>query len=442
MESVLTDIPGTPAPAASMAPPLNQTPGDQSPGEQMEQKASRTRIHYRFFEDYVEYNIRDRRGGKASFNARYVDLPSRFDYRLLQMRGNRMLPATIVVMIVSICALMQDKSSSFETLMFCVIYGGFVLGISYWLQQRQKRLYTTMPTKSGKLLILKDARHDDVVNALEARRKQALRKLAVIDPYAPPQQEFNRLAWLREEGAITAEELDSYRDRLGLTRTVPAAGTGGADEKPMLVKSQKGFRLRNEFGFYDRHLSFMQDDGALSAFNIWYRDLPHVSEYRKFSKSETYGAIVFAAGMILAIAYLNHHASDNYFTGDAGLMRLGVAAAIFLPLLVGLVYLTQRYTRKAFTIIPVSKGMIRVLQDAQHDDILEQIQRRRIQALREHAVINHLNAPQAELKKFAWLKEQGAITGNEFENFRRLIIDEHDPAPPKPASKPPRETLH
>jgi len=437
MESVLTDIPGTTAPAASMAPP-----SPPQPSQQMEQKASRTRIHYRFFDDYVEYNIRDRRGGKASFNARYVDLPSKFDYRLLQMRGNRMLPATIFVMLVSICALMQDKSSSFETLMFCVIYGGVVLGISYWLQQRQKRIYTTMPTKSGKLLILKDARHDEVIQALETRRKEALRKLAVIDPYAPAQQEFNRLSWLKEEGAITAEELDSYRDRLGLSAMVPGARAAEPEEKPMLTKSQKGFRLKNEFGFFDRHLSFLQDDGALAAFNVWYRELPPVSEYRKFSKSETYGAIVFAAGMILAIAFLNHHAADNFFTGNAGMIRLLECAGVFLPVLFGLVYLTQRYTRKSFTIIPVSKGVIRVLEDAQHDDILEQIQRRRLLALREHAVINQLNSPQAELKKFAWLKEQGAISGSEFENFRRLIIEEHEPAPPKPASKPPRETLH
>ena len=255
------------------------------------------------------------------------------------------------------------------------------------------------------------------------------------------QAELKKFTYLKDEGAITEEEFESYRLRLGIAPDVTAKTPKPAGAP--LTLSQKAFLFDSSFSFFDRHLSFTQDDGALNAFNIWYADLPHSSEYRRFSKRESYGFLVFMTGMIIAVALLNIHAGDNYYVGNEGLMRLLKGAAVFIPILAAAMYMAQRHTRKEYTVIPVQKGTLRILQGEKHDEILNEIQRRRLGALREYAVLNHYNSAQAELKKFAWLKEQGAISGEEFESFRRRIVDDFETAPPPAAkAKPPGETLH
>ncbi len=407
----------------------------------MAQKARRTAIDYRFFDDYVEYTIKDSRGDKASFNTRYDELPGAFDYRTLQLRRTRMLVPVLLVMLITILALFQDPAHSLATLAGCILLGGTSLGLSYWLQHSRHRVYTALPAKSGKILVMKDAHHDKIIAELAARRLKALRRLAVIDGLNTAQAELKKFTYLKDEGAISEEEFETYRLRLGLAPELTAK-----TPKPVgapLTLTQKAFLYDSTFSFFDRHLGFTQDDGALNAFNIWYADLPHASEYRRFSKRESYGFLVFIAGMIIAVALLNIHAGDNYYIGNEGLIRLLKAAALYVPVLAIAVYMAQRHTRKEYTIVPVQKGALRILQDGKHDDILNEIQRRRLGALREYAVLNHYNSAQAELKKFAWLKEQGAISGEEFENFRRRIVDDFETAPPPAAkAKPPGETLH
>jgi hypothetical protein len=57
-----------------------------SPESELEQKAFRTKIRYRFFGDHVEYAIGDTNFNKTSFSTKYTDLPSKFDYRPARTR--------------------------------------------------------------------------------------------------------------------------------------------------------------------------------------------------------------------------------------------------------------------------------------------------------------------------------------------------------------------
>ncbi|MDE1152722.1 MAG: hypothetical protein PW788_09320 [Micavibrio sp.] len=404
------------------------------------QKSRRTKIDFRFLKNYVEYTIRDSRGETASFNTRYEDLPGSFDYKTFQLGRARMLIPTLMVMLITIVSLMQEPAQPLPMLFATIGVSAAALAFVYLLQRGQKRVYTALPAKTGKLLVLRGKGHDEIIAELAERRIKALRRLAVIDPANTPMADYKKFLFLKEEGALTAEELEGYRLRLGIgAEFIPPKKT--ADGEPQVIR-QQALRFKNEYSFFDKHLGFSEDDGAMSAFNVWYADLPPAGEYRRYSKKEPYGVLVFIAGLIVAVAILNLHANDNYYVGNEGLMRILKGALVFVPVLAGAVFLVQRYTRKEFTIVPMGKGVLRILQDERHDDLLGEIQRRRLGALREYAVVNHYNTPQAELKKFTWLKEQGAISGDEFEAFRRRIIDAVQETPPPAPPKPPRETLH
>jgi len=405
------------------------------------QKSRRTKIDFRFFKDFIEYTIRDSRGETASFNTRYEDLPGSFDYKTFQLGRIRMLIPTLLVMFVTIMSMVQEPSEPFSALVYSAIFGVAALAFLYLLQRGQKRVYTALPAKTGKLLVLRGKGHDEIIAELADRRVKALRRLAVLDPANSAMADYKKFLFLKEEGAITAEELEGYRLRLGIGAEFMSPKKPDVEAPPQVIR-QQALRFKNEYSFFDKHLGFSEDDGAMNAFNVWYADLPPRSEYRRYSKKEPYGVLVFLAGLIVAVAILNLHANDNYYVGNEGLMRILKGALVFVPVLAGLVFVVQRCTRKEFTIVPMGKGVLRVLQDERHDDLLGEIQRRRVGALREYAVLNQYNNPQAELKKFTWLKEQGAITGDEFETFRRRIVEAGQEPPPSASAKPPRETLH
>jgi hypothetical protein len=201
---------------------------------------------------------------------------------------------------------------------------------------------------------------------------------------------------------------------------------------------QHGFRFRADFTFHRRHLAYESNDGgALSGFNIRYSDLPPPTDYRTLLKRDrmTVG-FVFLAGLLVGIALLNLDARATYY--------VRAAEALFLvPYLLALAYAADRISKKGFTSVPTKKGFIRVLHNAQHGRVLELIQEGRNAHLRTFAVIDPAKPPQEELRKMAWLKDQGVISEQEFESFRHKLLDGvSDETDPPLTPKPPGTTLH
>lgn len=75
-----------------------------------------------------------------------------------------------------------------------------------------------------------------------------------------------------------------------------------------------------------------------------------------------------------------------------------------------------------FTIVPM-KNEIRIISDSQHQAIVDEIVKGRLEALRrKFAQIDPLNLPANEARKFRWLCEEGAISSQEFdEAFAKLV---------------------
>lgn len=66
--------------------------------------------------------------------------------------------------------------------------------------------FTVIPARNGGILVVRDKQHDILINKLQAARLKSLRVLAAPDTANSPDEELAKLQWLRDEGAITAEE--------------------------------------------------------------------------------------------------------------------------------------------------------------------------------------------------------------------------------------------
>jgi hypothetical protein len=81
-----------------------------------------------------------------------------------------------------------------------------------------------------------------------------------------------------------------------------------------------------------------------------------------------------------------------------------------------IIYAVDRLLRPSagFTLIP-AKHEIRVIRDSQHQTIIDEIMKRRHDLLRrKHAAVDPLNATGAESRKFRWLREEGVISDQEY----------------------------
>ncbi len=82
-------------------------------------------------------------------------------------------------------------------------------------------------------------------------------------------------------------------------------------------------------------------------------------------------------------------------------------------------------SKVAFTVIKTAIGInLLVLQDKNYLEIISQIFTARNEYLRENYLeIDFENEAEAEVNKFAWLKEQGIISDKEFIVIREAIED-------------------
>ncbi|MCG8473277.1 MAG: hypothetical protein MI742_15660 [Desulfobacterales bacterium] len=90
--------------------------------------------------------------------------------------------------------------------------------------------------------------------------------------------------------------------------------------------------------------------------------------------------------------------------------------------------LMHRFLVTRFTAIKTDSGFIRIICDAKHDTIIEEVMtRRRKQMLLWYGEIDYTNDPGEEIRKFHWLKSQGVIGEDEFESIRNRIEVFHSP---------------
>ena len=168
---------------------------------------------------------------------------------------------------------------------------------------------------------------------------------------------------------------------------------------------QKRLSNRLWFAFRDDALEHRFEDASHAhRFRVPYRELPFThSEF-----TEKFEALRGLAFVWLFLALLNAVRA----VGDAA---YGVAAVVLVGL-AGLSWLGYRRLSATFSVMDMEQGRIMVLHDGQEERIMaEMAQRRRDVLLAELGAVDHDGDPDHERAKFAWLRDRGVLTEDEYQ---------------------------
>ena len=193
-----------------------------APVMHFKQRNNLAKLDLKLHSEYVEYYVIDRHGKVAGFNIKYELLPAEFDYQTYRARDSYVTLPLATVALLTLFELL-NHSDTYFVIGFMTLNALVLCGIGYGLRRLFKKDYTALVTEAGMLLIVKDGKHDQIVNELQMRRAAALRKMVVVDRLAPPWREVKKFKWLRDEGIISNEDFDSYRDLI-LASTNTASG--------------------------------------------------------------------------------------------------------------------------------------------------------------------------------------------------------------------------
>lgn len=182
--------------------------------------------------------------------------------------------------------------------------------------------------------------------------------------------------------------------------------------------TQKRFSNRATFGFGEARLAYTISDASGSrSFAIEYGYIP-----TDVGELEERAPWLRDAGI---------------FLGALGLLLTGVqlalgqppAALVWLPI-GALALVAYRVLRARFTVIPTEMGRIFVLRDARHDEVMDQLERRRMAQWRQwYAEVDLDNDPDSEMDKFDWLRERNVISEAEYREAMKAIALYHDLEP-------------
>lgn len=181
-----------------------------------------------------------------------------------------------------------------------------------------------------------------------------------------------------------------------------------------ILSANKPF-YRAEFHFHDDHLAYF---GKYWDFRVRYEHLPPVTKYTESRSKEIFSLCAFVYCVLAALALLMkehnpHYGTEGFYWAMRSLgLFLAIACAVVAP-----IYFVEK---KEFTVLPTYKGNILVPHGATHDRILKSIERSRFLALKRVFAVHDLaNTPEEEVGKFAWLKDEGAITAEEYAELCR-----------------------
>lgn len=185
----------------------------------------------------------------------------------------------------------------------------------------------------------------------------------------------------------------------------------------MEIEQKKWFN-RCRYTFEDERFTCAMGDGHSSCtFAVNYADLPMDS----MAMEERQPWLRHAAMLCALFATI--------LLGVGFFIEVPEFLAITLALTGLICSVAHRFFVTRFTAMKTDAGLITIICDDQHDDILkEMMERRRKQLLLWYGEIDYTNDPGEEIRKFHWLKSQGVIGEDEFETIRNRIEVFHNPS--------------
>jgi hypothetical protein len=180
--------------------------------------------------------------------------------------------------------------------------------------------------------------------------------------------------------------------------------------------SQRRFSNRINYVFDEQRLHYsVQDSTGSRSFTLGYgqihRDRQTLTERSQWLRNV--GVLWMALGAVLTLVrLLDQHSFVPSFWLGVGL----------------LCYVAYRCTVTSYLIIPSEKGNLLVIDNADGQRIVEQIESRRAQYLRsEYDFLADHEEPEQRRNRFRWLHREGALSDQELEQ-RLCEVDAKDPA--------------
>ncbi len=189
-------------------------------------------------------------------------------------------------------------------------------------------------------------------------------------------------------------------------------------DSPVVFRQKRNW-FRLEFKFWPDYVEYYarfpsNKNGGGSGFSVRYEFLPSEFACRMFISD--HGAIQVTMITIALVALGAFAGRDDIY-----LMTCGLAAVALLAI-AGARASGSALVNDTFTALATQQGSLLVARDKQHEEIIRELQVRRLAALRKSIVINHDQPAWTEVKRFKWLRDEGVISAADFAKYRQEIL--------------------
>lgn len=167
------------------------------------QRRFTNRTEFEFGDESLEYSVRDSNGRRA-FTLDYLDFKrgsGTLEERNAWWRNAGILWVAIGV----VQMLVWYSQSGVLRSSFWFLLGVVCLGV----YRLSSATYSVHDTPEGRIFVLRDRKHDRILEELDARRRHRLKDLhGEVNLTNGPDHEVAKFKWLADQGAITKEERD------------------------------------------------------------------------------------------------------------------------------------------------------------------------------------------------------------------------------------------
>lgn len=405
------------------------------------QKRGKTKASFGFRRDELDYRFEDGEGSGVGRKIDWRTLAPPTDY-VSSVEGDGALAWVLTVLpVIAIFGALRGSPQPMA--LGLAVATTLVLVAGLWATSRYRRkAHTEVASPEQTVVVLAGRDHDAILAALGERRAAAISAAAEPEEGETIRDRLRRLRWLTEHEAMPRADYEAERHRL--------LGSDAARETPAsdLDIRQTGLGHRIRFGFradyFEYELWSLFDGG--STVRIPYLRLPaprdDIHVQRDLRLALAIGAWLGAVILACMSAIAQAHPAD-YYVGGAGLPRaLGDFGPPLLLMIIGIT-LIDLWTRRRYA-VPYT-GVF-VLRDRSAERVLEEIEGRRIAAMRRLAQPDPLLYPDERDDMLDALVAEGSLSQAERdEALRRGASAAGDPALDQPAEAPKRakeRTLH
>lgn len=166
------------------------------------QRRFATETNFNFAADEMKFVVKDK-SGSHTLHTQYVQIGTDRDFlveRNTWLQNVGLLWLALGAVFTAIAYFGADR---FQPSIWLFV-GAACVAAAHWRTVR----YTKLPTEKGTILVINDAQHDSILQQIEARRMDQMRRwYDFFDAEEEPARQKSRFEWLRREGVLSEDEL-------------------------------------------------------------------------------------------------------------------------------------------------------------------------------------------------------------------------------------------